>query len=78
MTALPPVPTLQLPATIWTVTSPSMKVSEPATPAFGWTKNRFVLIDDEVQAGFGRTGKFWGCEHYGIIIQFKRSTGMDT
>src|ERR1039457_4480929 len=21
---------------------------------------------DEVQAGFGRTGKFWGYEHYGI------------
>ena len=25
-----------------------------------------VLIMDEVQAGFGRTGKFWGFEHYGI------------
>ncbi|HUU44023.1 MAG TPA: aspartate aminotransferase family protein, partial [Planctomycetota bacterium] len=31
------------------------------------TKHKIVLIDDEVQAGFGRTGKFWGCEHYGII-----------
>ena len=30
------------------------------------TKNKIVMIDDEVQAGFGRTGKFWGCEHYGI------------
>ena len=25
-----------------------------------------VLIMDEVQAGFGRTGTFWGFEHYGI------------
>lgn len=25
-----------------------------------------VLTFDEVQAGFGRTGKFWGFEHYGI------------
>ncbi|MBN1591002.1 MAG: aspartate aminotransferase family protein [Pirellulales bacterium] len=26
-----------------------------------------VLILDEVQAGFGRTGRFWGFEHYGIV-----------
>jgi 4-aminobutyrate aminotransferase / (S)-3-amino-2-methylpropionate transaminase / 5-aminovalerate transaminase len=25
-----------------------------------------VLILDEVQAGFGRTGRFWGFEHYGV------------
>lgn len=25
-----------------------------------------LVIMDEVQAGFGRTGKFWGFEHYGI------------
>ncbi|MBM3876525.1 MAG: aspartate aminotransferase family protein [Verrucomicrobia bacterium] len=25
-----------------------------------------VLVFDEVQAGFGRTGRFWGFEHYGV------------
>lgn len=29
-------------------------------------EHKVVLICDEVQAGFGRTGKFWGFEHYGI------------
>jgi len=26
-----------------------------------------LLLMDEVQAGFGRTGTFWGFEHYGIV-----------
>jgi 4-aminobutyrate aminotransferase-like enzyme len=30
-------------------------------------RHNAVLILDEVQAGFGRTGRFWGFEHYGIV-----------
>ena len=33
-----------------------------------WTQRHdALLIMDEVQAGFGRTGTFWGFEHYGIV-----------
>jgi len=33
-----------------------------------WTREHdAVLTMDEVQAGFGRTGRFWGFEHYGIV-----------
>jgi 4-aminobutyrate aminotransferase/(S)-3-amino-2-methylpropionate transaminase len=29
-------------------------------------KHQVVLVFDEVQAGFGRTGRFWAFEHYGV------------
>lgn len=33
-----------------------------------WTSgHKILLVCDEVQAGFGRTGTFWGFEHYGIV-----------
>jgi len=29
-------------------------------------KNGIILIDDEVQTGFARTGKMWACEHWNV------------
>ncbi len=29
-------------------------------------ENKILLIFDEVQAGFGRCGKMWGFQHYGV------------
>src|SRR5260370_22658408 len=31
------------------------------------TGHKALLVLDEVQAGFGRTGTMWGFEHYGIV-----------
>lgn len=31
------------------------------------TENNIIMIFDEVQAGFGRTGKWWGFEHYDVV-----------
>jgi 4-aminobutyrate aminotransferase/diaminobutyrate-pyruvate transaminase/4-aminobutyrate aminotransferase/(S)-3-amino-2-methylpropionate transaminase len=30
-------------------------------------QHKVLLIMDEVQAGFGRTGTYWGFEHYGVV-----------
>lgn len=35
---------------------------------FAWTREHDIILTcDEVQAGFGRTGKLWGFQHYGIV-----------
>ncbi|HLY59264.1 MAG TPA: aminotransferase class III-fold pyridoxal phosphate-dependent enzyme [Terriglobia bacterium] len=40
------------------------------------TKHKILIVDDEIQMGFYRTGKFWGIEHLGItpdIIVFGKA-----
>lgn len=45
----------------------------PADPVWASELMKFCgeydikIIDDEIQAGLGRTGKMWSCEHYGVI-----------
>ena len=39
-----------------------------------------LFVADEIQAGAGRTGKMWACEHYGIvpdILLFGKGIGCD-
>ena len=31
------------------------------------TRNGLLMVVDEIMAGFGRTGKMWGCEHDGVV-----------
>lgn len=30
-------------------------------------KHEILFVDDEVQAGIGRTGRFWAIEHFGVV-----------
>ena len=48
----------------------------PAPPAFVEALARFcrgngiLFVDDEIQTGFGRTGKMFACEHYSELFDF--------
>jgi len=46
----------------------SLLPREYARRLAAWCREHdIVLVMDEVQAGFGRTGTMWGYEHYGIV-----------
>jgi 4-aminobutyrate aminotransferase-like enzyme len=55
-------------------------------PPQGWltrvreicTRNGLLMVVDEIMAGFGRTGKMWGCDHEGVvpdILAASKNTG---
>ena len=55
-------------------------------PPQGWltrvreicTRNGLLMVLDEVMAGFGRTGRMWGCDHDGVvpdIMAVSKNTG---
>jgi 4-aminobutyrate aminotransferase/(S)-3-amino-2-methylpropionate transaminase len=47
---------------------PDFMPAEYARRLAAWCREHDVLlIFDEVQAGFGRTGTLWGFEHYGVV-----------
>ena len=46
---------------------PSRRPSTCRRCAQWCTGHKALLVCDEVQAGFGRTGTMWGFEHYGIV-----------
>jgi taurine-pyruvate aminotransferase len=56
------------------ISEPFITAGGALVPPPGWwpavvnicKKHDLLLIVDEVITGFGRTGKFWGCEHWGI------------
>jgi 4-aminobutyrate aminotransferase / (S)-3-amino-2-methylpropionate transaminase / 5-aminovalerate transaminase len=48
-------------------TGPDFAPVEYVRQLAAWCRQHaVVLVFDEVQAGFGRTGKFWAFEHYGV------------
>jgi 4-aminobutyrate aminotransferase-like enzyme len=55
-------------------------------PPEGWltrvreicTRNGLLMVVDEIMAGFGRTGRMWGCDHEGVvpdIMAISKNTG---